>query len=317
MCGLRCREAALGFEVACYKPVKAFQPLAGGAVRFTEGKDTRTVTLRCGQCIGCRVDRQKMWAIRCWAESKCHQANAFVTLTYSPEHYPMHGSLNYTHFQLFMKRLRKAVEKRGGGPFRFFMCGEYGDELARPHYHALLFGLDFPDKRKCNSVRSKRDVFQSEELDRVWGKGFATIGEVTYASARYVAAYTLKRHSVLGPDDMHYRRVDTVTGELVELQPEFARMSLKPGIGLAWLERYWRDLYETAQKAVIVNGKRETIPRYFDVKMRERMPAFMESFDWEREKEALKNWENNTPERLAVRNFLHEERAKFNREASI
>lgn len=261
-----------------------------------EKKDTRTVTIRCGQCIGCRIERQEMWAVRCFAESKTHANNCFVTLTYDDEHYPLHGSLNYKHFQLFMKRLRKDRP-----PFRFFMCGEYGEQLGRPHYHALFFGLRFDDAVKCNSLYARTDVYTSEDLSRVWGKGFCTIGEVTYASARYCASYALKKHNVMGDDDPHYKKVDPITGEIVDLLPEFARMSLKPGIGQSYLERYWSDMYETGHKAIIVNGSKKLIPRYFDDKMREMRPIFMEDYDWNREKEALERAEDNTPERLAVR----------------
>ena len=122
--------------MACYKPIEAFKDLAGGPVRFHEFKNSRRVQLKCGQCIGCRLERQEMWAVRCYAESRCHARNSFITLTYSPENYPMHGSLTYQDFQKFMYRLRRKY-----GPVRFFMAGEYGEQLERPHYHALLFGL--------------------------------------------------------------------------------------------------------------------------------------------------------------------------------
>lgn len=279
---------------------------------FHEVKDCRTVSIRCGQCIGCRIEKQQAWAIRCLAESKCHEDNVFVTLTY--EDLPMHGSLNYSHFQQFMRRLRHWGKQNGYKNIRFFMCGEYGENLARPHYHALLFGVRFPDAVKSNSVYSRTDVFSSEILSKLWGKGFCTIGEVNYATAQYVASYVLKRHTVTSDSDDHYRRVDVHTGELIELKPEFAQMSLKPGIGLAWLETYWRDLYTTGHNAVIVNGTKKRIPRYYSEKMRELQPIFMESYDWEQERRALENWEDNTPERLAVKEAVTRAALKFTEE---
>lgn len=285
----------------CYRPYTAYQPLGGGALQFKEGKDCRTVTVRCGNCIGCRIERQQGWAVRCLAESQMWPENCFLTLTYNEQHFPMHGSLCYDHFQLFMKRLRKQAAKEGKGPVRFFMCGEYGENLGRPHYHALLFNYNFDDRVKSNSVYSRSTVYESEMLNRIWGKGFATIGEVTYASAQYCASYVLKRHAVTGPDDDFYRRCDPATGEIYELEPEFARMSLKPGIGAAWLERYWRDLYLTGHAAVIINGSKKKIPRYFSDAMQKIDPILMENFGWEQEKKALERADDYTPERLRDR----------------
>ena len=50
-----------------------------------------------------------------------HMFNSFVTLTYDDDHLPEYNSLNYKHFQDFMKRLRKSHNG-----VRFYMCGEYG-----------------------------------------------------------------------------------------------------------------------------------------------------------------------------------------------
>lgn len=136
--------------MSCYRPITAFKPADGGPVLFVERKDTREIKIRCGQCIGCRIDKRDAWAVRCYAESKMHKANTFVTFTYDDDHLPV-GGLKYRDFQLMLKRLREKL-----GPFRFFMCGEYGEQFRRPHYHALFFGLDFPDKLKCNSVYSSR-----------------------------------------------------------------------------------------------------------------------------------------------------------------
>lgn len=298
----------------CYKPFKAWQPLAGGAVLFVEAKDCRTITLPCGQCIGCRIERQEMWAVRCYAESKMHEKSCFITTTYDEKNFPRHGSLNYRDFQLFLKRLRKA---RAPDKIRYFVAGEYGEQLQRPHFHALLFGCDFPDREPLNSVRSVNGLHQSGELQRLWGKGLCSIGEVTYASARYCAAYVLKQHKKSSEDDAHYKTVNYTTGEIVELEPEFAKMSLKPGLGAAWLEKYWRDIYLSGANAVVINGTRKTVPSYFHSLMRKRDPMFMESFDWSREAKALEQWEEYTPERLEVREEVKRAECNFNRERNL
>jgi len=65
------------------------------------------MTVPCGRCINCRLNRAQQWAIRITHEAQLHDTNSFVTLTYSDENLPLHNSLNPRHFTLFMKRLRK------------------------------------------------------------------------------------------------------------------------------------------------------------------------------------------------------------------
>lgn len=297
--------------MSCYRPVTAWKPV-DGPISFHEKKDSREIKIKCGQCIGCRISKREEWAIRCFAESKMHARNAFVTLTYDQGNLPYDGSLNYVHFQLFMKRLRKKC-----GPVRFFMCGEYGEQYDRPHYHALLFGLDFPDRVQCNSVYSNLPLYRSDLLDRLWGKGMCTIGEVTYESARYCAVYTTKKITGQRADE-HYQRVIPETGEVVQLVPEFARMSLggrkdgRGGIGYAWLKKYWPDLYESGSNAVIVNGQKKRIPRYFDKKMDEIRPLLMDAVEYQRFLEV--NHTDNTSERLKVREQVAQAKEKFNSE---
>lgn len=291
--------------MTCYRPVTVWKP-EDGPIFFSEKKDCREIEIKCGQCIGCRLEKRESWAIRCLAESKVHAENCFVTLTYSEDNYPQYGSLNYRHFQLFMKKLRNRV-----GPVRFFMSGEYGEELQRPHYHALFFGFNFADRVKCNSVYSSSDLYRSESLERLWPHGFSTIGEVTYASARYVAAYTVKKVTGSRAVD-HYSRVVPDTGEIVQLEPEFARMSLKPGIGEKWLRQYWRDLYLTGHNAVIVDGKKKKIPRYFDAKMDEIAPLLMDEVEYDRFLRV--NADDNTRARLAVREKVEYARQRFEKD---
>ena len=46
--------------------------------------------LSCGQCIGCRLESSRQWAIRCVLESKLYDSelNWFMTLTYDDAHLP-------------------------------------------------------------------------------------------------------------------------------------------------------------------------------------------------------------------------------------
>ena len=131
----------------CYTPLKGWRSqerTESGkraiTFRLREGYADMPVDVPCGQCIGCRLERSRQWAVRCMHEASLYENNCFITLTYNEDHIPSDGSLKKDHFQKFMKRLRK---KFGAG-IRFFHCGEYGAELSRPHYHAILFNFDPP-----------------------------------------------------------------------------------------------------------------------------------------------------------------------------
>lgn len=153
----------------------------------------------CGQCLPCRINRQRLWTIRLVLEAGQHPVSHFVTLTYDADFLPSDGSVSVREAQLFLKRLRKAA-----GSFRYFLVGEYGERSWRPHYHALLFGV-----RDVGCVRS------------AWQKGFVHCSGVGPESAAYVAGYCLKGAQSAKGMRWHGR----------SLSPEFALMSRRPGIG--------------------------------------------------------------------------------------
>lgn len=218
----------------------------------------------CGRCKGCRLDRSKQWAVRIMHEVSLHTKSVdcqidgtwirglvenccFITLTYDNEHLPADKSLNKRHFQLFMKKLRK---KYGAG-IRFYHCGEYGDEFHRPHYHAILFGHDFEDKRLWKVANGER-LFVSDALSSLWGRGFSTVGNVTFKSAAYVARYCLKKINGDLAED-HYQ------GRL----PEYSTMSRRPGIAANWFKQYGAsEVYPSDQ--VVIAGKTYKPPRFYD-----------------------------------------------------
>mgnify|MGYP000188139432 FL=1 len=187
------------------------------------------VTLPCGQCIGCRLERSRQWAIRCVHEASLHNENSFITLTYANEHLPAWNSLDKTTFPKFMKRLRKSLQDKR---VRYFHCGEYGDHTGRPHYHALLFGHDFPDKTHW-AIRNGNPTWRSQELERLWPFGHSEIGTVTFESAAYCARYITKKVTGHAARE-HYEMVDKHTGELGRREPEYTTMSRRPGIGKGW-----------------------------------------------------------------------------------
>lgn len=246
--------------MACYRPLRAFKTDSGG-IQFNITRDAMGfVPLPCGQCIGCRLERSRQWAVRCMHEAQFHTANSFITLTYSPEHLPADRSLNKRHLQLFVKRLRKLTNT----PIRYFACGEYGEKYSRPHYHALIFGYDFPDKEYFFSSNGVA-VFKSEFLDSVWGKGYCTVGDLTFESAAYTARYCVKKFTGARARE-NYFYIDDYGQFFDNLQPEFAVMSLKPGIGRDWLDSFYMDVYPSDQ--LVIKRKDRYVamkpPRYYD-----------------------------------------------------
>jgi hypothetical protein len=242
----------------CYNPLLAYRN-QGKVVFKSPFPFARGFNLPCGQCVGCRLSYSRQWAVRCVHEAQMHDNNSFITLTYSPEELMKREnpwSLDVRDFQLFMKRLRK----RYGKKVRFFHCGEYGDKNARPHYHALLFGHDFEDK-KLWQVRDDVRLFISDELNELWPYGFSTIGDVSFQSAAYCARYVMKKITGDKADD-HYTWIDPTTGEVRPRSPEYCTMSRNKGLGHDWLMKYKSDVYPNDY--VVVNGHEIKPPRYYD-----------------------------------------------------
>jgi len=218
----------------------------------------------CGVCIGCRIDRAEAWAIRATHEARMAKydwpgqpGSCFLTLTYSPELVPTDYSVRKEVMQRFLKRLRKRL----GVPVRYLLCGEYGERRGRPHFHVLLFGFEFlADRYLWRTVRGNQ-LFRSPLLEELWTEGSAEIGSVTYQSARYVAGYVVKKLGGAKADEAYWR-VSPVDGETYKVEPEFATMSLKPGLGESWFSKFHGDVFP--HDHVIVDGTPRKPPRYYE-----------------------------------------------------
>lgn len=266
------------------------------------GKIRRALVLPCGQCIGCRLERSRQWAVRCLHEQQSHSQNCFVTLTYDEDHVPV--GLRYRDFQLFMKRLRKVFPCA-----RFYMCGEYGEQFRRPHFHACLFGVDFADKVLFRrGSHAGLNLYTSAVLSRIWTDGFASVGQLSFESAAYVARYVMKK--VTGDRaEAHYAKLDLATGEIVPIVPEFNRMSLKPGIGAAWLAKYTTDVFP--RDYVVVNGVKCKPPRYYDKQLTVLDYESSELVSVLRYARSMEVIQDNSPERLRVREVVTRARLAF------
>lgn len=287
--------------MACYHPLTAYQSTKEGkdgkrSVQFRPpGGAFTTVYLPCGQCIGCRIDRSRDWALRCVHEASMHDENCFITLTFDQENVNERGTLVKDDFRRFIKKLRKAIYP---SRVRYFHCGEYGGNGERPHHHACLFGFCFGD-RKIWSIRNGVRLYRSDQLERIWAKGYCTVGDVNYESAAYCARYVTKK--VTGEKaDEHYRRVDVDTGEIYQVLPEYCSCSTRPGIGKAWFEKYGEtDLY--SKDFVTFEGRKYPAPRYYDKLYRGRNQRRMEDIKNARARRGSGRVEDNTLVRLRVR----------------
>lgn len=262
--------------MSCYFPLHAYKAKSKDSSKmsivFRRPDSWRGVELDlpCGQCIGCRLERSRQWAVRCIHEASLYEENSFLTLTYDNVHLPSDGSLCLNDFQLFMKRLRKSIAPKR---VRFYHCGEYGEQLGRPHYHALLFGYASPD-RKFFSKRGAHPVYTSESMSRLWPQGFIVEGEVTFDSAAYVARYVMKK--VTGSQsEAHYN------GK----KPEYTTMSRRPGIGAVWYSKYKSDVFPLDR--IVVNGHISRVPRFYDSLLVKDDPSTMALVKIDRENNSL------------------------------
>jgi len=286
--------------MACYHPISAYRAKARGAngkfgivFNASQGYVDQRLKVPCGQCVGCRLERSRQWAIRCVHEASLHEKNCFITLTYNDEFLPKNRSLCIDHFQKFMKRLRKKF----GANIRFYHCGEYGSKYGRPHYHALLFNLDFSDKKLWKIVNEQK-LYTSKILEELWPFGFSTVGTATFESAAYVARYIMKKVNGTAADS-HYERVDPDTGEVYRLKSEYTTMSRRPGIGKNWFEKFKKDVFPSDQ--VVLKGRAMRPPRYYDIQFEIDDEKAMSRIKTIRKKNSKKHIDNNTPERLNVR----------------
>lgn len=287
----------------CYHPLRGFRARhvnesgkRGIVFDRKAGFVDQPVEVPCGQCIGCRLERSRQWAMRCYHESKLYEDNCFVTLTYNDESLPEGGTLVKKHFQDFMKRLRFSHPER---KIRYFHCGEYGETTFRPHYHAILFNLAFEDQ-KLFSIKNGFRLYTSDRLERIWGHGFATVGSVTFDSAGYCARYIMKK--VTGDDaEKHYQRIDPDTGEIFAVEPEYCTMSRRPGIGKGWLEKYKDQTYPS--DTVVINGAVMRPPKFYDSQLSDDE---RERIKHRRMSRALEHAADNTLARLRVRQTVKE-----------
>lgn len=290
-------------RMACFFPITGYRTPAGKVTfKQKEGYYDKPVTIACGQCRGCRLERSRQWAVRCMHESQMHSRNSFITLTYDDDHLPKDGGLVLAHFQQFVRSFR-----RRGFRFRYYHCGEYGDLRGRPHYHSILFGIDFPDRVFEETTKHGDKLYSSPLLSELWPKGINRVGAMTFESAAYVARYCMKKINGDKAEE-HYETINVSTGEVHQVKPEYQTMSRRPGIGSTWFAKFGSDIFPSDQ--CVVNGKITRPPRFYDSQYEILNPAGLEAIKAGRVAKARPHRKNNTPERLQVRAKIQELRTQ-------
>lgn len=224
----------------------------------------------CGRCPVCLHNRRRVWAHRLQLEACCHEESSFVTLTYNEGSVAANGSLRPEDVQGWLKRLRSRVAP---GRFRFYLVGEYGDKTNRPHYHCILFGF-----ATCSRGRTHRSGISLEPrwmdccdicrlVGDTWSFGNVDLGQVTKDSCGYIAGYVVKKMT----------RYDDV--RLNGRNPEFCRMSLRPGIGadFSWefassaMEFQLDRIMPDVPLSLVNAGQQKPLGRYIRRKFREAL----------------------------------------------
>ncbi|WNK14747.1 MAG: replication initiator protein [Microvirus sp.] len=291
--------------MTCFHPIAAWRSPAG-VVFHSGGRTFDRFDLPCGQCSGCRAKRARDWSLRCMHEASLWPENCFVTLTYGRNALPPDSSLEYRDFQLFMKRLRKFFFPR---LVRFFCCGEYGPLNLRPHFHACLFNCSFSDSVVRGKSGAGAVFFRSPTLDDLWSFGSCSVQPLTIGTAAYCAKYIVGK--VTGDAaESHYSRVDE-DGVIHRRVPEFAHMSLRPGIGAGWLERFRGDVFP--HDFVVADGVKFSPPKFYDRLLKRSDECVRLDVAGARQARAKLSFADNSDERLRVREEVHKARVRNQR----
>jgi hypothetical protein len=105
----------------------------------------------------------------------------------------------------------------------------------------------------------------------------------------------------------HYWSVDPITGQAIQVNPEFNRMSLKPGIGATFAKKYIQDIYPHGH--FYINGQQIKPPRYYDKIFKSIRPIHSEQLQHDR----LSNIQpsEQTPQRLADKELIAKQKLTY------
>lgn len=217
--------------MSCTNPMKGYKaPNGGFTYKQSQSLFGEHMTLPCGNCVSCRLQKSIDRGIRCMHEASMWEDNIFATFTFDNEHLPKDKNLDYEIFKTFIKNLRWHLSEKKINPktnrlkrfyrqLRFFACGEYGGNIfnendtwlwdrrnytekglvpptiPRAHFHAIIFNWRPHDAEPYYISKSGRQVYKSNYLSRIWKNGRCDFGDVTLNSCQYVARYQMKKQN--------------------------------------------------------------------------------------------------------------------------
>lgn len=209
---------------------------------------------QCGKCLACRINRISTWKLRLVNEIDSHRWTVVATLTYDEENCPENYGLRPEDVTKYIKRLRKTIngnekefldkKKKIKNPkfrkIKYYYCGEYGDRYDRPHYHIILYGMNFNDKRL---------------IEDSWGMGKVEVDKPDVEYIGYVAGYINKK--IIGKKETY------IYEKLQGRKAPYQRAS--QGIGEEWALKN-REMIEE-QKKIRLGQKDFPVPRYYRKKL--------------------------------------------------
>lgn len=323
--------------------------------------------IKCRHCNECKSEYAQEWSIRCFHEFQMRNLGCFITLTiddtkvslFNTEKilkkyckrcvkgnryikYPINYTLCKGLIQDELKRMRDNIFKHTGIKIRYFGCGEYGSQNDRPHYHILIFGYNFPDRKQINISNKGIPIFYSEELQNYWQYGLATLQDVNHRACMYTAKYCVKKLKYT--DDLSFQ--DAYFGR----EPEFLVMSrgncqanrcpfiddiiknckglnslrnlnnpyckfcdkTRGGIGFDWFSRYYQDVLKIGY--ITIDGIKYKIPNYYLDILKltdlEKYDRFKINLLDKVDELDLLHPEERSSERLLVKAKIHKEKLK-------
>lgn len=297
----------------CFNPMRVATDEDGHldwSKSYTSDVVDSPVLVPCRNCIGCKLADAREWAIRCFHEATLHTTkwkdprnglvtevpnSSMVTLTYDNEHLPADGCLDKGALVNFHRRL----DRHAGRPVRRFSIGEYGTTGGRPHYHALLMGLDLDDRYQV-VLGDGQLVSKSHTLDKLWPFGNATIDDLNFNTVRYVSGYLAKEKSG-NPDFVDgpiAEKVDPTTGTVVyqPVQPQFRLMSRQPGLASEWIKANYERVYPFDE--ITIHGISFPPPGYYDRWLRREHPDLYAEVQTKRYDQRIQSQVEWTPQRL-------------------
>ena len=245
------------------------------------------IWVACGQCDSCRIDRAREWSIRLSREAYYHSCAVFLTLTYHDDFLPSTGSFRKEDFQLFMKRLRKALP---GRKLKYYASTEYGPLHGRQHWHAILYGIDRCKVYGCRVCSDHANVMPPANsdcirLEQAWSINGTRIGIVDTSgvgveSCQYVANYIQKVGSFPADWDEPFSLMSKGLGRQYALENQehlYESLTIRNGSSDVAVPRYFRKVLASGFGAVL-----EPVAKWYMATVVERNVS---------EKEARRQWE--------------------------